>query len=176
MSDPHKLAYHALAKALARLPGEVVPSRAMSQAVGARLQPLVARAVVNDLGKTKVSGWAGQEAEGRAVILKGGAVMIVRERRGAGLIRVLDRGRHLGDPGVFQGPGANRKFGTTSRTKSGKVRQVRAVKGKKWNGYTDPQGTWTDALQLMRAAAPAAVQEHVAAGLADKIREVVTGG
>lgn len=176
-ANPHQLAHLQLARALQKLPGELKPSRAVSLAVGARLLPLVRQAVVNDIGKATMSGWPAKlEAEGRVVILKGGAVMIVRERRSAGMIRVLDRGRHMGEPGGIQGPGANRKFGTTSRNASGQVRKVRAVRGRKWNGYTAPENTWSDALKLMRAAAPAAVNEYVAKDLADTIRKVVISG
>ena len=104
MSNPHQLAHLQLARALQKLPGEMQPSRTASLAVGARLAPLVRQAVVNDIGKAKMSGWPAKlEAEGRAIILKGGAVMIVRDRRSAGMIRVLDRGRHMGDAGGFQG-------------------------------------------------------------------------
>lgn len=190
------LAYDALAQALARLPGEVIPSRAQAQAVGDRLAPLVRRAVIADLGKAKMSGWPDKgEADAFAVVLRtsngttrqggvvGGGVMIIRDRRSAGIVRVLDRGRNMGQAtrrgvvgGLAQGPGINTATGITARTSTGGVRKVRAAKGKRWNGYTTAEHTWTDALKLMRAAAPGAVNEVVAAKTAETIRKVVTGG
>ena len=183
------LAYDALAQALLRLPGEVAPSRAQAQAVGDRLAPLVRQAVINDIGKAKMSGWPSKgEADAFAVVLRssngttrlggtiGGGVMIIRDRRNAGMVRVLDRGRNMGQGSGVAGPGVNRKTGITARTKSGGVRKVRAQAGKRWNGYTQAEHTWTDALKLMRTAAPRVVDELVAAQPADKIRKVVTGG
>lgn len=205
MPNPHHLAYQALAQALLRLPGEVQPSRAMAKAVGDKLAPLVAQAVRGDNnGKLSMSGWPDKgEASAFAVVLGGkratefgtartGGVMIIRDRRSAGLVRVLDRGRNLGNTKgytrrgwgeVFAGPGVNRATGMTSRTKSGSVRKVKdttrggyGTTSKHWNGYTKAERTWEDALKLMRAAAPGAVNEIVAADLADKVRKVVLGG
>lgn len=188
MSNGHQLAHQALAQALLRLPGEVQPSRSMAQAVGDRLAPLVRQAIVADLGKASMRNWPSKgEPEGRAIILKGerasefgtartGGVMIIRERRGAGMIRLLDRGRNMGQAAGVAGPGVNRKTGMTARTKSGNVRKVKASAGKRWNGYTAAEHTWADALKLMRAAAPGAVHEIVAAETAAKVRQVVLGG
>lgn len=194
-TNGHQLAHQALAQALLRLPGEVQPSRAMAQAVGDRLAPLVRQAIVADIGKPSMRNWPSKgEPEGRAIVLKGeraaefgtartGGVMIIRDRRGAGMVRLLDRGRNMGQVGrrgvvggLAQGPGVNRKTGITARTKSGNVRKVKAQAGKRWNGYTQPEHTWADALKLMRAAAPGAVHEFVGAQMADQVRKVVLGG
>lgn len=187
-TNGHQLAHQALAQALLRLPGEVQPSRAMAQAVGDRLAPLVRQAIVADIGKPSMRNWPSKgEPEGRAIVLKGeraaefgtartGGVMIIRDRRGAGMVRLLDRGRNMGQAAGVAGPGVNRKTGITARTKSGNVRKVKAQAGKRWNGYTQPEYTWADALKLMRAAAPGAVHEFVGAQMADQVRKVVLGG
>ena len=197
MANDHKVAHQALAQALLRLPGEVQPSKAMALAVGDRLAPLMQQALRADLGKLTMSGWPDKgEPTARAIVLGGkratefgtartGGVMIIRDRRGAGMVRLMDRGRNLGNAKVqarqgwgegFAGPGVNRTTGMTSRTKSGAARKVRAQAGKRWNGYTAAERTWADALKLMRAAAPGAVNEYVAAEMADKVRQVVLGG
>lgn len=195
MANDHKVAHQALARALLRLPGEVQPSRAIAKAVGDKLAPLVQQAVRSDLGKLSMSGWPDKgEASAFAVVLGGkratefgtartGGVMIIRDRRSAGLVRVLDRGRNMGQAsrrgvvgGLAQGPGVNTATGMTARTKSGNVRKVTARPGKRWNGYTPAEHTWADALKLMRAAAPGAMREFVADEMADKVRQVVLGG
>lgn len=202
MANDHKVAHQALARALLRLPGEVQPSRAIAKAVGDKLAPLVQQAVRSDLGKLSMSGWPDKgEASAFAVVLGGkratefgtartGGVMIIRDRRSAGLVRVLDRGRNMGEKGrrgvvggLAQGPGVNQATGMTARTKSGGLRKVKdttrggyGTTSKHWNGYTKAERTWEDALKLMRAAAPGAVNEIVAADLADKVRKVVLGG
>lgn len=195
-TNGHQLAHQALAQALLRLPGEVQPSRAMAQAVGDRLAPLVRQAIVADIGKPSMRNWPSKgEPEGRAIVLKGkraaefgtartGGVMIIRDRRGAGMVRLLDRGRNMGQAAGFAGPGMNKKTGITSRTKSGGLRKVKdqttggygTTTGKRWNGYTAAEHTWADALKLMRAAAPSAVHEFVGAQMADQVRKVVLGG
>lgn len=199
MSNGHQVKYQALAEALLKLPGEVQPSRAMQQAVGDRLAPLVQQALRADLGKLTMSGWPEKgEPTARAVVLKGkrasefgtartGGVMIIRDRRGAGMIRLMDQGRNNGNAGTgasapFAGPGLNRKTGVTSRTKTGGLRKVKDLTNggtrmaKHWNGYTAAERTWEDALKLMRAEAPKAVQDIVAADMAAQVRKVVLGG
>jgi hypothetical protein len=60
-----------------------------------------------------------------------GSVKITRARMSAGPWRVAEEGRHPGMPGPMQGP---------RLTKKGKVSRARV---KRWNGSTDPKGSWT---------------------------------
>lgn len=63
--------------------------------------------------------------------------------RSHGPEKVAEQGRHRGNAGGFAGPGVNKKTGATARNKSGGVRNVKAVKGKRWNGTTEGKKTWT---------------------------------
>lgn len=198
-ANSHKVAYQALAQALLKLPGEIQPTRSQLQEIGDRLAPLVQQAIVGDIGKLTMSGWPEKgEPEARGIVLKAkratefgtaktGAVMVIRDRRGAGMIRLLDSGRNRtntkgrtrqGWGEVYAGPGVNRSTGVTARTSSGGVRKVQdARKGaKRWNGYTRAERTWEDALKLMRTASPALAAEVVGAATAERIRKVVMGG
>ena len=86
-------------------------------------------------GDLKFSGWAPtldtQVKKGRD-----DSHLLIPTRSGAGPITVLFQGRNQGNAGGFAGPGINRRTGTTSRTKSGGLRKVRAVKARRWNGTT----------------------------------------
>ena len=72
-----------------------------------------------------------------------GGVTIHRGYKSAGVWRVATVGRNKGNGGggAFAGPGVSPDGGTT-RTKSGKLRKVRARKARRWNGYTSGFGTW----------------------------------
>lgn len=98
-------------------------------------------------GDAKFSGWA-PPLDTHVKMVKTGALMLPT-RSGAGPWTVAESGRHRGGGGGFAGPGVNRKTGTTSRTKSGGLRKVKAVKGKRWNGYTDPKHTASKAVARM---------------------------
>jgi hypothetical protein len=71
----------------------------------------------------------------------------------------------------MQGPGIS-KDGTTSRTKSGALRKVRTSKARRWNGYTKPKHTWTDATQIMEREMPKRYAHEFEADMARFIRGV----
>lgn len=98
-------------------------------------------------GDAKFSGWK-PALDTHIKSIKDGYVMMPT-KSGAGPWTVAEKGRHHGSGGGFQGPGVNRSTGTTSRTKSGGLRKVRASKGTRWNGYTNPKHTATKAVERM---------------------------
>ena len=124
--------------------------------VGKKVAPKVAEAVSSDLGDTSMSGWR----RGAPIAIKGVAkvednsVVIEPNPKGKGPARVLESGRNQGNASGFSGPGINRTTGETSRTKAGKLRKVRARKGKQWNGYTTGRGTWSKASEQIAKEAP----------------------
>jgi len=103
-------------------------------------------------GDPKFSGWRPR----LATVVKrtrDGAVL-TPTRRSAGPWTVAELGRNKGNAKGFQGPGVSRKTGLTSRTKKGNIRKVRAVKSKRWNGYTAGKGTATRAGDRMDKELP----------------------
>ena len=90
-----------------------------------------------------------------------GSSILMPTRSGAGPWTVAQFGRHQGNAGGFAGPGINRKSGNTSRTKSGGLRKVRSVKGKRWNGTTDPKHTADKAVRRMEAELPKIAEDGI---------------
>jgi len=139
------------------------PAKARVEAVARSLAPLVEKAAQGDLGDNSMSGWR----RGNPIAITGVVrvdtkdVAIEPGKRAKGPMRVLETGRHFGESGGFQGPGVNRKTGETARTKAGKVRKVRARKSSRWNGHTQPRGTWTKAEEHIAAAYPPAMAAQV---------------
>lgn len=88
-----------------------------------------------------------------------------RTARSAGPWKVAEDGRNRGGSSGVAGPGVNRTTGVTARTKSGRVRKVRATRGRRWNGYTAGRGTWTAAQSTMSRAAGSALADGTAADL-----------
>ena len=109
-----------------------------------KARPEAYRAAAADLGgDPKFSGWKPWlKLEVKA---KPFGAVLMPTRQSAGPWTVAEIGRNQGNASGFAGPGVNRKTGLTARTKSGGLRKVRAVKAKRWNGYTAGKGTATDA-------------------------------
>lgn len=117
------------------------------------------RAASRDLGgDTKHSGW-GIPLSIQASPLRDGGVLIKPTRSSAGPWTVADRGRNLGESGKTLGPGISQKTGATSRNKTGGLRKVGTVKGKRWNGYTKPKNTASDAVADFERQLPKVVEK-----------------
>lgn len=112
-------------------------------------------AVRAELGDDDMSGWRrSAPIPIKGAVFKGTEVAVVPAARSAGPMRVLEQGRNITSGlGAMAGPGVS-SDGTTMRKKNGKLRKVRARKARRWNGYTDPKGTWSDAEKRMRDAYP----------------------
>jgi hypothetical protein len=117
--------------------------------IGEAAKRIARQAASNDLGgDPKFSGWAPTlDVKYRSLKGKEQGVVISPTKTSAGPWTVAEKGRNRGETGAVLGPGANRKTGTTARSKSGDVRAVRAFKAKRWNGYTDGKGTASAAVQ-----------------------------
>jgi hypothetical protein len=114
-----------------------------------RAQAIAEAAASADLGgDPKFSGWKPPLSTQLKSITDG--VAMIPTRSSAGPWTVAERGRHQGNAGGFSGPGINRKSGLTSRTKSGGLRKVRTVSGKRWNGTTKGFHTATKAVDRMQ--------------------------
>ena len=119
------------------------------------------RAAANDLGgDIKHSGW-GVNLDVVAAPLKNGGVLIKPTRSSAGPWTVAERGRNIGESGKTLGPGISQKTGVTSRNKNGALRKIGTVKGKKWNGYTKPKNTASDAVAMFERDMPKVVDKAV---------------
>lgn len=121
----------------------------MFRAIGSGAVDDVSQAVRHDIRDNSMSGWRRSkpvQISGRYEIQADTLVILPTA---AGPMRVLEDGRNHGNPGGFQGPGVNRKTGTTARTKAGKLRKVRATGGHRWNGTTRGKGTWGDAVETI---------------------------
>lgn len=113
-------------------------------------QKIAKRAASADLGgDPKFSGWRPELDTQVKPIRAGVGHVLIPTRSGAGPWTVAEFGRNQGNAGGFAGPGINRRTGLTSRTKAGNVRKVRAVKSRRWNGYTQPKFTATKAVAMM---------------------------
>lgn len=157
-------------------------------AVGVSTKGLVSTAVAADIGDDSMSGWRRGNPiaiVGRFDVFAGDTVrgedaseqsLVVRPaRRARGPMRVLEQGRHMGNSGGIAGPGVTQKgtqAGTTRRTKNGTIATVRATKGRRWNGYTGPQGTWSDTVNLLNSKAPVLAEQAIT----DAIRKRLTSG
>jgi hypothetical protein len=118
--------------------------------MGRKAQAIAAAEASADIGGS-FSGWKRSnpiELDTKLKTIKNGVVM-TPTRSSAGPWTVANQGRNHGNAGGFAGPGINRSSGTTSRTKSGGLRKVRAFKAKRWNGYTDPKHTADRAIARM---------------------------
>lgn len=136
------------------------PEMGVKMALKAR--PDAYRAAAADLGgDPKFSGWK-PWLKLEVKPKKWGAALIPT-RESAGPWTVAETGRNQGNASGFAGPGVNRKTGLTARTKSGGLRKVRAVKAKRWNGYTDGKGTATAAANRIDAAANGVAEKELKA-------------
>ena len=115
--------------------------RKITRAQGELAQRIARASASADLGgDPKFSGWKPELDTQLKTTAKGDTIM-TPTRSSAGPWTVAEFGRHQGNAGGFAGPGINRRSGLTSRTKSGGLRKVRGVKGKRWNGVTAGKGT-----------------------------------
>ena len=118
-----------------------------------RAQAIATAQASRDLGgDPKFSGW--KPPLDTQIKPKPYGAVLLPTKSGAGPWTVAEFGRHRGNAGGFSGPGINRKTGKTARTKSGGLRKVRSVKGKRWNGTTDPKHTATEAVGHMDRELP----------------------
>lgn len=147
------------AAALERMQKDIERNRKLwALEMAKKAQAIAERAASGDLGgDPKFSGWK-PSLDTRIKTIETGAVLMPT-KSGAGPWTVAEFGRHHGNAGGFAGPGVNRSTGLTKRTKSGGLRKVRATKGRRWNGYTDPKHTATKATDRM---------EHELPGIAEK--------
>lgn len=133
----------------------------VAQQLGKLGQGDAVKAVRNDWHRDHIKNWRKAKFTTGVKVQSPGAVTVGPSNQGVGVWKVAEKGRHHGDSNRFQGPGVNVKTGETSRLKSGKLRTVKARKGRRWNGYTDPKGTWSDAEELIAKATPKRTQALV---------------
>ena len=125
-----------------------------------RAQAIATAQASADLGgDPKFSGWK-PPLDTHIKPTDTGAVLLPT-RSGAGPWTVANQGRHNGNAGGFSGPGINRRTGVTARTKSGGIRKVRSVKGKRWNGVTKGFRTADKAVALMEHELPVIAEKGV---------------
>lgn len=134
---------------------------ATMHAIGKMAKDEARKAASNDLGgDPKFSGWE-PTLDTRYDIVKPGVISFHPSRRSAGPWTVAEFGRNQGNASGFAGPGIGRKTGTTSRTKSGRVRKTRAFRAKRWNGRTQGKGTATDAVKAIDGKVTKVVDQRV---------------
>lgn len=168
MADVGDLA--ALDRKLARVSAEFTgqAGRARLQRVAKAAAKDADEAVRADLGDLSMSGWRRgrpRQIVSQAVLLNDHEAAVQPVKQARGPMRVLEQGRNMGNAGGFAGPGVNASTGLTARTKSGRVRKVRARRARRWNGYTQGKGTWTDAGELMERRVPGRFEAEVARSL-----------
>ena len=138
-------------RALEAMEKEIEANTVEIAGVMAKKAQSIAAAEANaDIGGS-FSGWRRSnpiELDTKLKKIKNGVVM-TPTRASSGPWTVAESGRNHGNAGGFAGPGINRSTGLTARTKSGNLRKVRAVKAKRWNGYTDPKHTASRAVDRM---------------------------
>lgn len=137
--------------------------------VGLEVKPLVESGVASELGDTSMSGWrrgAPVKIAGRYDIFTESAPdqssaeqsLVVRPTpRARGPMRVLERGRHMGNAGGIAGPAVIQtgdRAGQTRRRKNGTIAVSKPGRAKRWNGYTRPQQTWSEISALIERRAP----------------------
>lgn len=140
--------------------------------VGALSKADINEAVRADLGDMSMSGWRRgnpHEIVGRFQLQGDSAVVMSPVGKAIGPMRVLEQGRNQGNASGFTGPGIG-SDGTTARTKSGRVRKVRARRGRRWNGTTRGKGTWTDATKIMSEKMPARYEHALVVDMAKFLR------
>jgi hypothetical protein len=137
----------------------------ITRAMGREARRLAEAEASRDLGGDRAfSGWrrgrpiplATQLLDGRA-----GATVLAPTKRAAGPWTVANQGRNQGNASGFAGPGVNRVTGVTARTKSGRVRKVRAAKGRRWNGTTAGMDTADRAVKQMERKLPHVADKEV---------------
>lgn len=137
--------------------------RRITRMMGKEAQQIAGQQAAQDLGGDKAfSGWNRGGPIPLATRLKSGrhdeTVLLPKF---AGGWTVAELGRNQGNAGGFAGPGINRRTGITSRTKSGGVRKVRSVRGRRWNGVTRGKATATRATDEMAHKLPQIADREV---------------
>ena len=138
----------------------------ITDGMGRRAQKLAEQAASADLGgDPMMSGWKVAELKTRTRRLADGATLLSpASPAAAGGWTVASDGRNQGNAGGFFGPGiiqSGPNAGTTARTKSGKVRKVRARALRRWNGTTRGKDTASDAVALMEREMPKLAEQGV---------------
>jgi hypothetical protein len=137
----------------------------ITKAMGRDARKLADAESSRDLGGDHAfSGWrrgrptpaATQLIDGRA-----GATIFAPTKRSAGIWTTANQGRNQGNASGFSGPGVNRDTGMTARTKTGRVRKVRARKARRWNGYTTGKNTADRAIKQMERKLPKVADREV---------------
>lgn len=135
----------------------------ITDSMGRRAQKLAEQAASADLGgDPMMSGWKVAELKTRTRRLADGATLLSpASPAAAGGWTVASDGRNQGNAGGFFGPGINATTGLTARTKSGKVRKVRARALRRWNGTTRGKDAAPDAVALMEREMPKLAEQGV---------------
>lgn len=152
-------------------------SRQAMERVGEAVQGEIEKAVTADIGDTSMSGFrrgSPIEIVGTSKVISDHEVKVQPDpSTGAkGAMAVLDRGRNQGNASGFSGPGIS-SDGTTRRNKNGKVRKVRERRARRWNGYTDPKNTMSEAVQAIAKRTPGLVADEL---LRKALRKHLGGG
>lgn len=145
--------------------------------VGVDTKGLIEDAVQSDLGDSSMSGWRRRSPVpllGRFDVFDSdqpvtetatGKKLVYRPvPRARGPMRVLESGRHMGNASAAAGPSVVRTgaaAGTTRRRADGSIAIDRRTKRKKWNGYTRPMQTWSDASSLMSTRIPPVAERSI---------------
>jgi hypothetical protein len=124
----------------------------------------VAEASADLGGDAKFSGWKPMLNTLNARTLPSGALILSPTKSAAGPWTVAESGRNQGNASGISGPGVS-SDGTTRRTKSGKVRAVRARRARQWNGYTKGKGTASRVVAEVNRIAPEIADRELAKGL-----------
>lgn len=137
--------------------------RRITRLMGREAQQIADRQAQRDLGGDRAfSGWNRGAPIPLATHLKttrsDGTVLLPKFPGGW---TVAEQGRNQGNASGFAGPGVNRRTGRTARTKSGALRKVRAVQGRRWNGTTAGKGTATEATADMARKLPLIADREV---------------
>lgn len=137
--------------------------RRITRQMAREAQQIADKQAAHDLGGDKAfSGWnrgGPIPLDTRLKSGRGGETVLLPKF--AGGWTVAEFGRHQGNATGFAGPGINRRTGITARTKSGAVRRVRAVRGRRWNGVTQGKGTATKATDEMARKLPKIADREV---------------
>lgn len=153
------------AKRLQRFEREM-SDEGMSHAVGRMAKDEAAKAARADLGGDEMfSGWPQAELVTRYDVLDEGSALLKPTRRSAGGWTVAEFGRNTGRSAnsPILGPGVNRRTGLTSRTKTGRIRKVRAYgAARRWNGVTRGKNTASDAHDAIERKLPRVVDQRLA--------------
>lgn len=136
----------------------------ITQAMGREGRKIAKSEAARDLGgDTAFSGWRRKGPIPLATQLfeKQGVTILAPTKRSAGPWTVANDGRNQGGAAGFAGPGVNVDTGVTARTKSGRVRKVRARKARRWNGYTSGKSTADRAQRAMEKQLPKVADREV---------------